>query len=158
MRLLKTSLIVISIIISLWLGLIIGIQITNKAQIVYKEIPVIETVIIEKEIIKEIETPQYDYKPFVITAYSANDDMQGTTNIIYTGFNLDHSRVKNLPIIAVDPDVIPLYSIVEIKDMGYFLALDTGGMIKGNRIDILMDSKDKALEFGKQLADVRVIK
>jgi 3D (Asp-Asp-Asp) domain-containing protein len=57
-----------------------------------------------------------------------------------TTFNFYLNKVENLPIIAVDPEVIPLYSIVEIEDLGAFIALDTGGLIKGNRIDILFDS------------------
>ncbi|MGB3346659.1 MAG: 3D domain-containing protein [Candidatus Humimicrobiia bacterium] len=71
---------------------------------------------------------------------------------------MDLNRVKNLPIIAVDPDIIPLYSIVEIENLGAFIALDTGGLIKGNRIDILFNSKSEATEFGKQIMKVRIIK
>lgn len=70
---------------------------------------------------------------------------------------MDLNRVKNLPIVAVDPDIIPLYSIVEIENLGAFIALDTGGLIKGNRIDILFNSKREAMEFGKQTIKVRVI-
>lgn len=74
-----------------------------------------------------------------------------------TTFNLYLNRVNNLPIIAVDPIVIALYSIVEIENMGAFIALDTGGPIKGNRIDILFDSKQEAINFGKQELKVRII-
>ena len=41
--------------------------------------------------------------------------------------------------------------------MGAFIALDTGDLIKGNRIDILFNSESKAIEFGKQTIKVRVI-
>jgi len=99
-----------------------------------------------------------EYEQFVITGYSANDPEQGTTNLVKAGFNLDFSHVKKLPIIAVDESVIPLYSIVEIKELGLFLALDTGGAIKGNRIDILFEDKQDAIEFGKKICDVRIIK
>ncbi len=75
-----------------------------------------------------------------------------------TTFNLDLNRVKKLPIIAVDPEIIPLYSVVEIENMGAFIALDTGGLIKGNRIDILFNSKSEAIKFGKQIMKVRIIK
>lgn len=98
------------------------------------------------------------WEEFIVTGYSANDLAQGTNNIVATTFNLDLTRVNNLPIIATDPEIIPLYSIVEIKDMGAYVALDTGGAIKGNRIDILFDSKKKALDFGIQEREVRVIK
>ncbi|NLK71935.1 MAG: hypothetical protein GX285_02805 [Clostridiales bacterium] len=99
-----------------------------------------------------------EYEQFVITGYSANDPAQGTTNLVKAGFNLDYEHVKKLPIIAVDESIIPLYSIVEIKDLGIFLALDTGGAIKGNRIDVLFEDKQDAIEFGKKICDVRIIK
>ena len=98
------------------------------------------------------------WQEFECTGYSANDEAQGTNNIVCTGFDLNHERVNALPIIAVDPEIIPLYLIVEIENMGPFVALDTGGLIKGNRIDILFDSKTEALNFGRQNLYVRVIR
>ena len=65
-----------------------------------------------------------------------------------TTFNLDLNRVNNLTIISVDPSVIPLYSIVEIENLGAFIALDTGGLIKGERIDILFNIEGKTIKFG----------
>lgn len=56
--------------------------------------------------------------------------------------------------IAVDPDVIPLGSWVEI-DGHVFHAEDVGGGIIGNHIDIYFDSHDQAWDFGRQYADVR---
>jgi 3D (Asp-Asp-Asp) domain-containing protein len=95
---------------------------------------------------------------YEITGYSANDPEQGTNNVTATTFNLDYTRVKNLPICATDPDIIPLYSIIEIKGLGAYISLDIGGMIRGNRIDILFDSKHEALSFGRQILLARVIK
>ncbi len=68
------------------------------------------------------------------------------------------NRVKNLPIILVNPEIIPLYSIVEIENMGAFIALNTGGLIKGNRIDILFPAKKDAINFGIRKERVRIIK
>jgi 3D (Asp-Asp-Asp) domain-containing protein len=42
--------------------------------------------------------------------------------------------------------------------LGLFIALDTGGMIKGARIDVLFDEKQDALNWGKQIKKVRIIK
>ena len=95
---------------------------------------------------------------YTCTGYSANDIKQGTNNVVATTFNLDYQKVKDLPIIAADPEVIPLYSIVEIEGLGGFISLDTGRKIVGRRIDILFDSKEEALKFGKQELLVRVIK
>ena len=57
---------------------------------------------------------------------------------------------QNPYIIAVDPKVIPLYSNVYIEGYGYAVALDTGGAIKGNKIDILFSTHSSALRFGRR--------
>lgn len=56
--------------------------------------------------------------------------------------------------IAVDPDVIPLGSWVEINGHQYH-AEDIGGAINGAHIDIYFDSHDAAWDFGHRYADVR---
>ena len=62
--------------------------------------------------------------------------------------------------VAVDPAVIPLYSKLKIetnKETFYAVALDTGGAIKENRVDILMENNSKALAFGVQDAKVTIL-
>lgn len=51
-------------------------------------------------------------------------------------------------IIAVDPRVIPLGKNVYVEGYGVARALDTGGSIRGNRIDLYMNSKQEALSWG----------
>ena len=51
--------------------------------------------------------------------------------------------------IAVDPDIIPLGSIVEINGEKY-VAEDIGGAIKENRIDIFFSKHEDALKWGVQ--------
>lgn len=58
--------------------------------------------------------------------------------------------------IAVDKKKIPLGSQVYIEGYGWFTAEDTGGAIKGNRIDIFMSSHQAALNAGVQHANVYV--
>lgn len=50
--------------------------------------------------------------------------------------------------VAVDPSVIPLGSSLYVEGYGQARALDTGGAIKGNRIDLYMNSTEAALSFG----------
>ena len=55
--------------------------------------------------------------------------------------------------IAVDPSVIPYGTEVKINDHIY-IAQDTGGAIKGNRIDIYHDDHESACAFAVQEAEV----
>jgi len=50
--------------------------------------------------------------------------------------------------IAIDPTVIPLGTRLYLEGIGIFVAEDTGGVIKGNKIDLFMNDHQKALEFG----------
>ena len=59
--------------------------------------------------------------------------------------------------IAVDSRIIPLGSRVYIDGYGVFIAEDTGGAIKGNRIDVCVSSHSRAYQFGIDHADVYLI-
>lgn len=59
-------------------------------------------------------------------------------------------------IIAVDPRVIPLGQKVYVEGYGAARALDTGGAIKGNRIDLYMNSEQEALSWGVRNVTVYV--
>lgn len=59
--------------------------------------------------------------------------------------------------IAVDSRVIPLGSRVYIDGYGVFIAEDTGGAIKGNRIDVCVANHSRAYQFGIDYADVYLI-
>lgn len=64
-------------------------------------------------------------------------------------------------VIAVDPNIIPLGSKVYIQypdgQGTYAVAEDTGGAIKGNRIDIAKWSVDEAKDFGMKNVKVYII-
>jgi len=107
-----------------------------------EEIVVREVVEVEKEV---------EWYYFLASGYSANDSSQGTNNITATGKEIEQGMV------AVDPKVIPLGTRIEIKDMGIFVAEDTGGKIKGNRIDIYFDSKEEAKKFGMRGIWINII-
>lgn len=60
-------------------------------------------------------------------------------------------------VVAVDPNVIPLGTRLYIPGYGMAIAADTGGAIRGHRIDLLMDSYGEAMEFGRQSVEVYVL-
>ncbi len=55
--------------------------------------------------------------------------------------------------IAVDPNVIPYGTVVLINGQEY-KAMDCGGAIKGNRIDVYFSNHSDAVNFGVKTADV----
>lgn len=59
--------------------------------------------------------------------------------------------------IAVDPSIIPLGSKVYIPGYGLAIASDTGGLIKGNRIDLFLNSEDECINWGVQTVSLYLI-
>lgn len=86
------------------------------------------------------------------TAYTA--DCTGCSGITATGIDVRNSTPN---IIAVDPNVIPLGSKVWVEGYGTAIAGDTGGAIKGNRIDLLVASHSTAIEYGVRTVTVKVL-
>lgn len=59
--------------------------------------------------------------------------------------------------VAVDPGIIKLGSHLWVEGYGNAVATDTGGNIKGNRIDVYMDKHQDCLEWGRRTVRVKVI-
>lgn len=59
--------------------------------------------------------------------------------------------------IAVDPGIIPLGSKVFIPGYGYAIASDTGGAIKGNIIDLYLNSHDECVAWGRRQVTLHII-
>lgn len=87
------------------------------------------------------------------TAYTAY--CNGCSGVTATGINLRSN--PNQKVIAVDPSVIPLGSKVYVEGYGTAIAADTGGAINGNRIDVFIPNKSKALNFGRRSVTVKVL-
>jgi len=68
------------------------------------------------------------------------------------------NKNPNAKVVAVDPSVIPLGSRVWVSGYGEAIAGDTGGAIKGNRIDLHFPTKDAAYAFGNGTVTVKVLK
>lgn len=59
--------------------------------------------------------------------------------------------------VAVDPRVIPLRTRLWVEDYGFCIALDTGGAIKGLRIDLGHDTDEAAALVGRVRRKVLVL-
>ncbi|MGF0195552.1 LysM peptidoglycan-binding domain-containing protein [Priestia aryabhattai] len=87
------------------------------------------------------------------TAYTAN--CAGCSGTTATGVDLKAN--PNQKVIAVDPSVIPLGSKVYVEGYGEAVAADTGGAIKGNRIDVFVPSEGDAQQFGRKSVKITVM-
>ena len=86
----------------------------------------------------------------------------GCSGVTATGYDVRGSiYVDGMRVVAVDPNVIPLYSIVEVStpyETFKAIALDTGGAIKGHKVDILVADKKTAYNLGRHTVYVKVLK
>ncbi len=93
-----------------------------------------------------------------VTAYSPDERSCGTSadGITASGYSV---HVNGGCLVAADPKVLPLGSLVSVPgyDGGAVVpVLDTGGAIKGSRLDVLFPTHDEALRWGRRTLDVTI--
>lgn len=94
----------------------------------------------------------------VATAYSWRESSHrrwGSKNRI--GSRLDRCQ-EGLEHVAVDPSVIPLGSIIDVPGAGRRIASDTGGGVRGNRIDLHWPTIAAMREWGKRRLTITVVR
>lgn len=103
---------------------------------------------------KPINTPQGNWITMNASAYTNSPSENGG----YTTTAIGDPLVFGM--VAVDPNFLPLGTRIKIDGFGetIFKCSDTGGAIKGNRIDILLGSKSEAMKFGRRSVKVQVVK
>lgn len=100
-----------------------------------------------------VQESQYKELEVVATAYWYKDPIDASG----TGLAYDGKPAVPYETIAVDPKVIPLGSRVYVPGIGWCKAHDTGSAVKGNRIDIAMDSRQAALKWGNRKLRVKIM-
>lgn len=115
-----------------------------------------------KNLNKYIEDLNSNYINVSASAYIATCK-EGCTGNTATGLNVKNTLYyEGRRVIATDPNVIPMYTEVDLhfKDGSVVkaVAMDTGGAIKGNKIDYLVGSTSEAVKFGRQDVTVKITK
>ena len=100
---------------------------------------------------KPKEAPKGRKITVVATAYDTSPAQNGGYTVTATGKPLKRGMI------AVDPKVIPLGSIVHIPGYGEGWATDTGGAIKGRRIDVCHASRSWCNRFGRRKVEITII-
>lgn len=114
--------------------------------------------VIRKGTAPSVKTPdgykRYKKKMTVqATAYWTHDPVDASG----TGLAYDGTPAIPYKTIAVDPKVIPLQSQVYIPNIGQVRANDTGSAIKGKIIDIAMDSRKAAWNWGRRNIEIYIL-
>ncbi len=107
----------------------------------------------------ETETISYEGPiTFKATAYTLAPCCVGQYyNSPYYGLTASGMKAR-VGVVAVDPKVIPLGTELYISGYGYAIAGDTGGAIKGNKVDLFFDTLAECYQFGARNVEVYVIK
>ena len=75
-----------------------------------------------------------------------------------TGSGLNPVRNPDgISTIAVDPNVIPLGTKVYVSGYGLAIAADTGGAIKGNIIDVFLNTNEECISWGRRNVTVQIL-
>ncbi len=110
--------------------------------------------IIEKGTSKTVATAagNFSYKKALnVTATGYTPYDPGCTGTTASGTQAEYG------VIAVDPRVIPMGSRIYIPGYGEAVAEDTGGAIKGNKIDLCYNTKQEAYNWGVRNITVYIL-
>jgi 3D (Asp-Asp-Asp) domain-containing protein len=98
------------------------------------------------------------------TSENLEPGLEPTTHYIATAYSLRgrtaSGRFVSKGMIAADPRLLPLGSRVRLESGGYegeYLVADTGGAIRGKRIDIWIPSAREALRFGRRIVKLTIL-
>ncbi|WP_339193926.1 3D domain-containing protein [Paenibacillus sp. FSL P4-0176] len=127
-------------------------KLVDSKKVVQKEVKQVK--VSEKKPSKTKKEVKWMY--FTITAYTNGKESTGkvkgdkdygkTASGVYT---------KEGVTASADPKVFPMGTKIYIEGVGERIVQDTGGAIKGNKLDLFIEDLDEALEFGKK-KNVRV--
>ena len=114
----------------------------------------------KEQSVKQASRSSKRSETFETTAYTTNPENNGSQ--LYNGRALTASgydvtntiTYEGRRIVAVDPSVVPLGTKLHVEGFGDAIALDTGGAIRGKIMDLLVGSKQEALEWGRRQVTV----
>lgn len=116
--------------------------------ILHSPASVVAPVMFPVEVVQEYqepEPPEPEPVVFESTAYT------------WTGCRTASGSWPSRGTVAVDPNVIPLGSVLYVEGYGPAVAADTGGDIKGQRVDLYMDTEHECWQWGRRKVEVWVL-
>ncbi|ANZ94243.1 hypothetical protein BFC19_01740 [Brochothrix thermosphacta] len=108
----------------------------------------------KKKVVKKKAPAKKVLKTVRVSSSAYSRTQRGMSNYTATGIDLR----KKSKVIAVDPKVIKLGSKVYVPGYGEAIAGDTGGAIRGKKIDVHMNSVNACYNWGRRTVNVKVYK
>lgn len=108
----------------------------------------------KKKVVKKKAPAKKVLKTVRVSSSAYSRAQRGMSNYTATGIDLR----KKSKVIAVDPKVIKLGSKVYVPGYGEAIAGDTGGAIRGKKIDVHMNSVNACYNWGRRTVNVKVYK
>jgi 3D (Asp-Asp-Asp) domain-containing protein len=110
-----------------------------------------------------IAKPVVAIRPIVKAASRASTERPAYREIIieataytYSGHRTFTGTVPSRGTVAVDPRIIPLGTRLWVEGYGPGVACDTGGAIRGRRVDLYMASRGECISWGRRTVRVRI--
>lgn len=112
---------------------------------------------------QESELPGSTEEPHLSASQqSETNDYEVFEATAYCDFGITYSGVLvRRGIVAADPEILPIGSVIEVKAgdySGIYTVMDTGGVVKGQLIDIFVPDYEEAIQFGRQGVKLRVLR
>lgn len=111
---------------------------------------------------EHLDMAQLESVEVTATGYTAGKESTGKSpghpeyGITYSGVKV---RKDDFSTIAADPKVFPIGTIMYVPGYGFGVVADTGGAIKGNKIDLYFDTKQQVYkEWGKRKVRVYILR
>jgi len=151
-----------------------------KFKEIYEDEKVVSKIAIEEEIVQEPVNEVIEYGTKKVTARGLDLDFRSSVIMTATGYTSSYRDTGKRPgeagfgitssgmrarrgLVAVDPRVIPIGTRLYIEGIGgtrsygYAIAADTGGAIKGNKIDLYFESSYEAYNWGVRKVKVYIL-
>lgn len=141
----------------------INIDFKSKSETIINDLNIHNKNIEEKKVDDVLSTTNSDNIKIESNPTNNYKEVYTMMSTAYAGDTITYmgtTPVRNpdgISTIAVDPSIIPLGSKVYIPGYGLAIASDTGGLIKGNRIDLFLNSEDECINWGVQTVSLYLI-
>lgn len=109
---------------------------------------------IKNVIVDETSGKNYEYTKTMTLNATAYTDIEGDR---WSGITASGMKTF-VGMVAVDPRVIPLGTKLYVEDYGVAVAGDTGGAIKGNKIDLFFNTNSEVYNFGRRNKKIYILK